>query len=228
MKKFNIKLNAKQKAIAKYVGIALQVAIIVITITFSVFTIMSTGKKQETLSFAGNTALLPVRTDSMEPTIAVGDLIIAKNVKDISTLKKGDIITFSAVINGRKGINTHRIEDIKTVGESTVFVTKGDNAPAGVTENVYAKDVLAVYKNKIGGFGKAIFWLQTPLNFFLVIMIPLILLFIANGYYFVKMIISLKLKKALADKEKKEDEAALAEEEIKKKAIEDYIANQKN
>jgi signal peptidase len=204
-------LSQKQKTIAKYVTLALQVAIIIAAIIFSVFTIMSTNKKAGELTFTGNTALLPVKTDSMEPAIKVGDLVIAKKIKNIDELKSGDVITFSTVINGKKAINTHRIKEIKTIGDSKVFVTRGDKAPLASEEEVYAKDVLALSNKKIGGIGKAIFWLQTPLNFFLVIMLPLILLLVANGYFFIKMMINLKLKKALAEKEAADAKAEAAD-----------------
>ena len=182
-----IKLTDRQKKAVKISLTVLQILIIVLTVSISVFTIVSSNSGELASGVTG-TSFLPVLTDSMSPYIEEGDLIIAKTPDDKNALKTGDIITFSAVINGQNAINTHRIIEIKTneIGDQTVYVTHGDNAPEGVNEEVYASSVLAVYGGKIENLGGVILWLQKPAHFFIVIMIPLILLFLYNGYVFAK------------------------------------------
>ena len=107
------------------------------------------------------------------------------------------------------------------MGTARYLSPEATRRPLPAREEVYAKDVLALSNKKIGGIGKAIFWLQTPLNFFLVIMLPLILLLVANGYFFIKMMINLKLKKALAEKKQQTQRQRLPTQkdaEQKKKA----------
>ena len=81
-------------------------------------------------------------TGSMEPTIAVGQTVLVKNV-DPSTLKVGDIITFTsrdAQIFGHA--NTHRIVDItKDSDGKDCFVTKGDANPSEDGLYVYPSEV---------------------------------------------------------------------------------------
>jgi len=65
-----------------------------------------------------------ITTESMKPTIKVGDVVIVEDCQG-SDLKDGDIIT----VQTDEGINTHRIVDVTTnedTGE-TEYTTKGDN-----------------------------------------------------------------------------------------------------
>ena len=64
-----------------------------------------------------------ITTNSMEPTINMGDIIIVKKVKDEENLKNGDIISFNK--NGE--IITHRIIDIVETNGEKRYITKGDN-----------------------------------------------------------------------------------------------------
>jgi signal peptidase len=189
-----------------------------------VITIISADKPSSKIALLPvfKISLVPVLYDSMEPVISKGDLVIAKAAEDKTALKTGDIITFLTVVNGEKAVNIRRIIEVTTneAGDETVYITKGDNAPEGITEKVYSKDVLAVYSSSIKGAGSVIVWLQKPANFFMVIMIPLVFLFLLNGCYFAKMLMNYRLKIALL-------KAVSSEDDIKRRAIEEYVASQK-
>ena len=90
-------------------------------------------------------------------------------------------------------------------------------------ENLNPNNVLAVYKTHLKGVGKAVNWLQNPTNFLLVIVIPLALLFIYNIILVVRMVMEFKMAKV---KETAGEAVAIDEEEIKRKAIEEYLASQ--
>ena len=65
--------------------------------------------------------LLVVRSDSMEPVLPVGCILVVNRVGDASLLAAGDIVTYQ-----RPGVPftiTHRIVDVTKDG----FATKGDN-----------------------------------------------------------------------------------------------------
>ncbi len=102
----------------------------------------------------------------------------------------------------------------KTKEGSNVDVSSYDDAPA-----VGLDKVVAVYKSHIGGVGYVLSWLMEPTNFFIVIMIPLILLLIYNIYEICRYVIGEKVKKQTAT-------AQLSSEEIARKAVEEYIAQQ--
>ncbi len=100
--------------------------------------------------------------------------------------------------------------------------SKNDAEPVtGFNDPIYLenKDVVCIYKTHMVGVGAVLTWFMQPTHFFIVILIPLILLFLYNAYGVVKIIIQLKVKKA-------KEETKLDEEEIKRRAIEEYLKSQ--
>ena len=119
-----------------------------------------------------------VKTGSMQGTIDIGDLIITKApVKD--QLKPGDIISFVSSdpdIYGK--INTHRIVDIK--GE--YFYTKGDASEETDHVPVRFEDIMGVMLYKSTPVGQVITWLEQPLNMFLFVILPtMIIIYFETG-----------------------------------------------
>ncbi|MEG1613670.1 MAG: signal peptidase I [Clostridia bacterium] len=87
--------------------------------------------------------LFQVETESMEPTLDVGKVIVAVKPSSEDSVNVGDIITFKTT-SGK--VVTHRIVD-KIDGE---FLTKGDNPINSVdTERVTFKRIIAVMKFKL-------------------------------------------------------------------------------
>jgi signal peptidase len=82
-----------------------------------------------------------------------------------------------------------------------------------------AADIVAKYNSKISGLGKAVDLLETQKGFFICIVLPLILFFLYKLYHFIKVLVTVKQEKAGLSKED--------EEELKKKAVEEYLAKQK-
>ncbi len=153
-------------------------------------------------------------------------------------------------------IITHRIIEVKkdANGKTESYVVLGDNTEGrNETEIEQSKDIVPLgsvvgeYKSKLKGLGGAILWLQgyehvenaygvkiwsyagKTNNFLYVIIIPLILLLVWNGYYLVKAIVDAKIKKAKEAAAQAAIEAASApidEEEIKRRAIEEYLKSQ--
>jgi signal peptidase len=89
-------------------------------------------------------------------------------------------------------------------------------------------DVLAVWEGgRIGFVGTVIKFLQDPLAFGLIILLPLVLLFGYNIFLVVKMIIADKTEKARKAALEEANANKLDEEEIKRRAIEEFLASQK-
>lgn len=157
---------------------------------------------------------ITVLTPSMHPTLKVGDLIIAKKVENLSTLKKDDIITYWTVIEGKHVKNTHRIVSVNKDGS---FVTRGDNNSKDDSKEVLPGDVIGIYTGtKFGGIGKAMNFLQSQLGFMLAVVLPLLLFFLYQVYRFITVIVSMKKPKLSLEEE----------EELKKKAVEEYLKQQ--
>lgn len=174
-------------------------------------------------------SLLTVSTNSMHPVFNAGDLIIMEKVpqSEVPGLQVGDIITYRSPVDldgdGNTGdINTHRI--ISVDPEKEEFVTRGDNNPLADNEGDLAHTVsyhavIGKYNGtRIPVLGKFIAFLRSSLGFFLCIVLPLILFFLFELYQFISLIVTEKAKKNALSKED--------EEEIKRKAVEEYLRQQ--
>ena len=177
----------------------------------------------------GDKIILNVVSESMEPTINKGDLIAGKvlTMEEKQSLKEHDIITFFADINGDgvKEINTHRIVKVVGSGEDMTFRTKGDNAemyPVNVEDdgyNVRLEDVICTWKEgdtQLKGMGSVLGFLQSRVGFLCIVVIPLAL-------FFVYEIVRFALTAAKVRNEGKRVITAEDEEEIRRKAVEDYL-----
>lgn len=148
-------------------------------------------------------------------------------------------------------IITHRIDYIDY--ERNQIYTKGDNAPERDEGSVAFESLIGVYIGKAKGLGKVTLWLggfkkvETPTGKnldpnllggygyeksgstapFLVIIIPLALLFIYNGYVVVKWSMDERAKKiraaALAEAEAKAEEDKQSQEDVKRAALTEYM-----
>lgn len=120
----------RTRNILNWVVNILSVIIIVFALVFAILTIIRVTNANGVTS-VGHKVYMNVMSDSMEPTFAKGDVIIANEFNgDISSLKVGQVITFKANVNiggtTYESFNTHRI--IKISG-NTIW-TRGDNQNA--------------------------------------------------------------------------------------------------
>ncbi len=170
-------------------------------------------------------SMITIVSDSMSPTFEKGDLILidklvgSDGVLDrVTELEVGTIITYWAPIdiNGDgllNDINTHRIVEKVQGG----FKTKGDHNTLEDDFTVSYTGVIGVAHEdaRIPGVGAVIGFLQSSLGFFLCIVLPLVIFFLYELYNFIKVLLEEKAKKAPVSKE--------TEEEIKRRAIEEYL-----
>lgn len=181
----------------------------------------------------GGKCIITIQSDSMKPTFQQGDMIIGQKMTDEEkqTLKpksdtyEGDIITFPIEINGVPTFNTHRIIEIVTdeSGNVTGYRTKGDNTKTNViadTDVVRWERIVAKYTGtKMAGLGRFLDFLKSSTGFLVVIVIPLILFF---AYELIRFIFALKTVRNKGTKQISAEE----EEEIKRKAIEEFLKQQ--
>jgi len=231
---------SKKKKILNAVFLGVQIALVVVSIILTL--IMILNPKQDEVSSAG-IKLLPVLTDSMdgERTIdgvtysgfAPGDLVIAKSPHEDGIYHVGDVVTFQMLDTTSNTIvlNTHRIVEVVEIETGYYkYRTQGDNPAAPVDSTLKAAgDIKAVYWFHIGKIGAALTWVRDGYHFIYVIIIPLGLLLIYNIYLVAQIVIEGKMKKANAVAAEQAKQAALAsidEEEIKRKAIEEFLKSQ--
>ncbi|MBE6652393.1 MAG: signal peptidase I [Ruminococcaceae bacterium] len=132
--------------------------------------------------------LLSIQTDSMYDTILPGDLIVATGVDDVSTLRKGDIITYWTVINGERVLNTHRVVEIYDGGGYLIFETKGDANTVADPLTVHESAIVGKYQVRIPGVGKVFDYLQTSMGFLIVVVIPVFLFFLFHLVQFFRVL----------------------------------------
>lgn len=136
-----------------------------------------------------------IQSDSMSPTFDKGDLIVDTVVKDASTLKEGDVITFWTVIEGQRVLNSHRIIGIQDYGDFVSFVTMGDNNTMEDGLQVHQKEVVGKYMFRIPKLGTVVDFLQTSKGFLLVIVVPVALFFIYQLISFFKALFAYQAEK---------------------------------
>ena len=158
---------------------------------------------------------MSVQSDSMAPTFREGDLVIVKEIDDLYALKEDDVITFYTIIEGQRVLNTHRIVAVNKTDTSINFTTKGDNNSINDSVDVASADIIGKWTGtRLGGFGKVADFLQTSKGFFICIVIPMAIFFLIELYKFIVTLIAFKKRKITSDEE----------EEIKRRAVEEYLA----
>jgi len=124
-----------------------------------------------------------------------GDLIIIKNVRDLSALKEGDVISFVSESPESWGKTvTHKIKEIRYASDGTItgFVTYGINKGKIDTVPVKPENLIGKYSFKISGLGNFFSFLKSTRGYYLSVLIPAVIIII---------FFSVKLGKALGREE---------------------------
>jgi len=122
----------------------------------------------------GNFKIMTVLSGSMEPGIKIGSVVV---VKPTDNYKIGDIITFGEMTK-TKTPTTHRIYEMKVVGDQPVYITKGDANNTPDAREIQKRDVLGKVLFDIPYFGFAVDFAKKPLGFSLIIIVPAALIII--------------------------------------------------
>ena len=184
--------------------------LLILTAAFTAYVMINTARGNVVSIFGRY--ILNVVTGSMEPTIATGEYIIVVKT-DPSTLQVNDIISFYSDSNETKDLLiTHRIIEIKEDGS---FVTKGD--ANNIEDEVTAKPdrVLGKYDGKARFFGMIGSFTDRRKLLLTLVIIPV----------FIMSIFEVRSLGRTWKKLKKEDKDVELDhiEEIKRKAVEDYL-----
>jgi len=158
-------------------------------------------------SFMGVSPLI-VMSGSMEPTIALDDLIFVRQTPFAQLKageKDGDVIAF---MPNPTTIVTHRIISV-SVGEDGghIFITQGDNNNAPDDRPVYGNQVVGRYWFRIPAAGYYALFMKEPIGMVIFVGVPLALFVIYDAVR--RMLYSKKNKQAEASRVA-ELEAALA------------------
>jgi signal peptidase len=175
----------QKKTINTIINVVLVIALVFAAICTYISFVAADGKSVP--SFFG-IKILSVQTDSMKDTIMPGDLIVDTEVTDASTLQVNDIVTYWTIIEGQRVLNTHRIVNIYDGGNFRIFETQGDNSTIADALTVHENEIEGKYLFRIPGVGKAVDYMQTPVGFFLVVVLPVLIFFIYHLIQFFRVL----------------------------------------
>lgn len=210
-------MKAVKKAIAViFEIIVILVLILSIAIIFAGITRAKTGVP----SFLGFTSA-SVETDSMEPAINIGDVVVGRVPREGEELEVGDIVSYYKVVSGHTITITHRISDKFVVDGITYYETWGDNresCPAPDEKHIVLGDIASVYKFKLAGVGKFIEFLRKPIGFIICLVLPLAAFIIWQTYDLITLIVKRKKSEMIAEVSEQ------TSEEVKEAIIREYLA----
>lgn len=161
--------NEKIKKIISIFIYIIILPIIVINITLIVKSFIEPNKIPDFIGYKN----FVIVSESMEPTIMVGDAIFVKKVPE-KEIKINDIISF----HDGECINTHRIVGVSEENGIKMYRTKGDNNRGEDKEKVSYSQIEGKYLFKINNFGNLIKVLQSKVTLAI-----LILLVCLNTYF---------------------------------------------
>jgi signal peptidase len=132
--------------------------------------IKSYVKPNDVPSFMGYKPFI-VLSDSMNPDIKAGDLVLTKE-PDSASLKVGDVISYRV----GDSVITHRIADITETDGVKSFITRGDANNADDTEPITESQIEGALLLTIPNLGNTALFMQTPIGMLVCIGIPVLLL----------------------------------------------------
>lgn len=197
------------------VGTVLCIILIPILLINVTLIVKSFVNKDQVPSIGGVLPLI-VLTDSMDPEIESGDLIICHTV-DAKDVKVNDVISFFDPAGNGTSIVTHRVVEIVEKDGELFFRTRGDNNNTEDKELVPAENLVGIYKMRIAGLGHVAMFMQSTAGLIVCVVLPIVLLV---GYDVIRRRIYEKNKQSDTDALLAELEALRAEKEEQDKQTE--------
>jgi signal peptidase I len=153
----------------------------------------------ETPSLFGN-YIFRVSSDSMEPTLMVGDVILVQSA-DAEDIEKGDIVTYKSQSGSMYGREvTHRVVTEPEIKNGTYYYqTQGDAAGAPLDKKITYDQIQGKYVRKLALIGKFFNFISKPIGVIIFIGV-IILLF---GYELISLIVSNKAIDEIGEDKKK-------------------------
>ncbi len=163
--------------------------LVVITVGIMIFTLFSVSTFDKADRSIFGYKFFIVTSDSMSATdFSAGDIIFVKNT-DPSTLKVGDVISFTSQNSNNKGDTiTHKIREITTdENGDTAFITYGTTTDTNDEIPVTYPYVLGKYTGKLSKVGSFFQFLKTTPGYITCIFIPFLLLVLYQGFNTIRL-----------------------------------------
>ena len=191
--------SSKSQRVLTVIGNVLCVILLPILIMNVSMIIQSYINKDEVPSI-GSVIPMIVLTDSMDPEIKGGDLILCEKV-DATEIQERDIISFFDPAGNGSSVVTHRVIGIIEQDGKLFFRTKGDNNNTEDRLVVPAENLVGRYKLRLPAIGHVAMFMSTTAGLIICVIVPMVLLV---GYDL--------LRRRLYEKNKQDDTDALLAE----------------
>lgn len=169
------------RLVLNIVGIVLCVILAPILIMNCTLIIKGMIYPNEVPSIFGKTPLI-VLTESMEPDIMAGDIIVCDKI-DAQEIKEGDVIAFFDPASKGSSVVTHKVSEVyrDSTGKIKEFETYGinnknlDGTQAYDRLHVPVENVVGIYRGfRLGGLGHVALFMQSTWGLILCIGVPVL------------------------------------------------------
>ncbi|HBE15753.1 MAG TPA: signal peptidase I [Ruminococcaceae bacterium] len=177
----SMKRKPTVKRVLNILSTVLLIAVILLVIV--IFITRITGHVPSIFGYT----IFRVQTESMTPTLEVGDVIVDKKVP-AEEIKKGDIITYDCISGELKGQTiTHRVvTDPQSRNGTYYYQTQGDRPGAELDDIVSYDQVEGKFIQKITWMNKIYTFFLSPYGLITFILIIMVLF----GYEMISLLIS--------------------------------------
>ncbi len=118
-------------------------------------------------------SMYTIISGSMEPQIKVYDVVFDQKVKNFSTIKVGDVITYTSEDPAHPGmIITHRVTESIKKSDGYYFRTKGDNNSQEDSKEVFESQVIGKVIMKFPQLGRIQMIVTNNLGWIIFVLIP--------------------------------------------------------
>ena len=120
--------------------------------------------------------MFSIQTDSMDPIIAPGDIVITKEI-DPKDIEVGDIVAFHVDItgDGKDDVVVHYIAEINTVNDKLTFKTKPHVSELQDRWTLEEEDIVGIYTYQVDNLGKILQFAQSWVGITIIIIDILII-----------------------------------------------------
>ena len=207
-------MTSKAKIALKITGNVLTGIVAVLVVVMTVLTVFSmVFNRDGTASVFGVQAYV-VKSDSMTPEFAAGDVIFSEEVNP-EELVAGDIITFISRDSASYGQTiTHCIREVTTHNGELAFITYGIATGVDDGTPAVASDVLGRYTFRIAGLGSFFEFLKSVPGYIVCILLPFLVII---GLQIANIVSAVRAARA-------EKAAAAAAERSRVEALEEEVA----
>ena len=154
-------------------NIIITIYIFIIGIVISVV-ILSANRNEQGIIQLGNTALIEIKNEVLEPKIVPGDLVLVDITK--TSPKEKEIISYFTLKNGKSTINTNKIVGVVTdINNETIYSLKNSD---GTIENIDSSCIIGKLKMTIPYVGAILNYAMSTTGFRTITLLPATILFI--------------------------------------------------